>query len=121
MSRVNIGNKTKLLFVISFCISIISCDENKNERTVTKDIPKDLMLGKTTWEANCKLCHEPGLAHAPKVGDIKEWQKRLKKGEAQLVRNAIEGFNEMPPRGANESLSDKEVTQAVKYMIFVSS
>ena len=81
------------------------------------ELTPELAKGKATWEASCKVCHEPGLAHAPRIGDSKQWTKRLTKGIDQVIKNAIEGYNEMPAKGANPELSDLEVELAVRYMI----
>jgi cytochrome c5 len=100
-----------------------ACAESSNEEA---NMPRTVILseeqksGKSIWEANCKLCHEPGLAHAPKIGDQTAWSKRLSKGFDTLVSHAIEGYNEMPERGANPSLSDADVRNAVDYMLVMS-
>lgn len=81
------------------------------------ELTPELAAGKATWDGSCKLCHEKGLAHAPKLGDKKAWDKRLTKGMDQLIKNAINGYNEMPPKGANPKLTDSEVEWAVRYMV----
>ena len=82
----------------------------------------ELQLGLEIWDENCRTCHLPGKQHAPKIGNISQWEPRIANGEDELIRHAIEGYfspsgNEMPPRGGNDDLSDVEVTAAVKYMI----
>jgi cytochrome c5 len=80
--------------------------------------------GRTVWEANCKVCHEPGLAGAPKFGDKAAWAARIAKGEAVLVDHAINGFEgnsgTMPARGGNAALTDDDIRNAVNYMVHMS-
>lgn len=80
--------------------------------------------GKTVFEKTCKMCHVPGIAGAPKLGDKAEWAARNKKGMDTLVKNAIGGYKGakgmMPPKGGNPKLSDADVKAAVKYMLSAS-
>jgi len=66
-----------------------------------------------------------GLAGAPKVGDAAQWTARIAQGMDVLVRHAIEGYQGsagvMPAKGARLDLSDKEVADAVEYMVAESS
>ena len=73
--------------------------------------------GQATWEANCKVCHQVGLAGAPKFGDRNAWKKRIARGKDSLYTHALEGWGDMPARGGNPALSDGEVKQAVDYMV----
>lgn len=81
-----------------------------------------LEQGKAVWEANCRVCHGPGLAGAPVFGNVEHWQPRIEQGVETLVAHATNGFSgptghEMPARGGNESLSDAEIAAAVNYMV----
>lgn len=85
----------------------------KNERTAA---------GQQIVQNVCASCHLPGLAGAPKIGDINAWSPRLEKGMDTLLNHAINGFeapsgNIMPPRGGELSLTDDEIKQAVEYLI----
>lgn len=77
--------------------------------------------GQAIWEGTCAACHQTGVAGAPKMGDKQEWAKHLAKGLATLKDHAINGYHGpegfMPPRGANPTLSDAQVTKAMKYMV----
>ncbi len=77
--------------------------------------------GKAVFEKTCKMCHVPGVAGAPKLGDKADWAARSKKGLDALVKNSIAGYKGakgmMPPRGGNPKLSDGDVKNAVKYML----
>jgi len=65
----------------------------------------------------CMACHETGAAGAPVRGDEGAWADRADKGFATLLDHAINGFNAMPARGGNPSLSDAEVEAAVVHLV----
>lgn len=112
-------------FLVFLCLALVGCGEQPKEEKEEAEkkqvvLTPELIKGKEVWLANCKLCHEPGLAHAPKIGHPEEWEKRIAKGMEVLVSHALNGFNEMPARGANPDLSDEEVASAVSYMVAMS-
>lgn len=72
--------------------------------------------GEQVYNAVCKTCHEAGLAGAPKFGDKTAWAPRIAQGEKLAVTHALQGYNAMPAKGGNPSLSDDEVHRAVAYM-----
>ena len=68
------------------------------------------------------VCHNQGVAGAPKIGNKKAWAPRIAQGLDTLVSHALNGYSsspdtQMPARGGNESLSDAEVRMAVEYMV----
>lgn len=77
--------------------------------------------GAAVYNAACAVCHNIGIAGAPKTGDAGAWQTRIAQGMAVLVAHAIDGFQGdtgvMPPKGGNVALSDDEVKAAVEYMV----
>nr|WP_300307396.1 c-type cytochrome [Halomonas sp.] len=73
--------------------------------------------GQTIYQQTCMACHDTGIASAPIRGDAKAWEPRLAQGIDTLYDHAINGFNIMPPRGGDSSLSDEEVKAAVDYMV----
>lgn len=73
--------------------------------------------GKEVYELRCKLCHEAGIAGAPKYGDKASWEPRIVKDEVALYQSALNGLNAMPPRGGDSSLSDEEVKDAVRFIL----
>jgi cytochrome c5 len=80
-----------------------------------------LAQGRVIWLGTCEGCHGYGTAGAPIPMQPAEWRERLEKDREVLYRHAIEGFfgpeyTYMPPRGGNDSLSDREVRLAVDYM-----
>ncbi len=76
-----------------------------------------LETGKTVYQATCSVCHDTGLAGAPKLGDKAAWSVHTAEGIEHLMHVAIHGEGGMPPKGGNPALSDEEVRAAVNYML----
>lgn len=72
--------------------------------------------GEEIYASVCMACHATGAAGAPKRGDAAAWEARMEKGMDILYTHAIEGFNAMPAKGGNPSLSDQDVKDAVNYL-----
>ena len=72
--------------------------------------------GKKVYEATCQACHGGAVPGVPHVGKKEDWAPRIKQGKDTLHKHALEGFNAMPAKGGNGSLSDDEVKAAVDYM-----
>lgn len=87
----------------------------------TESLEARLAQGKTLWEGTCQGCHASGALGAPKIGDKAAWSPRVTQGLDTLVSHAINGFNSMPARGGNSSLSDEQVGLAVQYMVSVTN
>jgi len=81
----------------------------------------DLSVGERTYKQACGMCHQLGIAGAPKFADAAQWEPRLAKGLETLITHSIEGFQGeagvMPPKGGNLSLADEDVKAAVAYMV----
>jgi cytochrome c5 len=88
-------------------------------------------LGQETYQAVCFACHgskpadggiaKDGIAGAPKLGDKKAWQVRLRAGKAALEEHAVMGYQGnaglMPPKGGRAELSDEAAKAAVGYLL----
>lgn len=76
--------------------------------------------GEAIYKKHCVACHGSGIAGSPKLGDKTAWKARIAQGEATLIQHAMEGYKGdtgyMPPKGGAMSLSEAEISQAVKYM-----
>ncbi len=72
---------------------------------------------KTRYNQTCRLCHEAGLAGAPRLGKKSEWAPRIAQGIEVLVRHSIDGYKAMPPKGTCVDCSDEEMTKLVEYMV----
>ena len=77
--------------------------------------------GKAIYKQSCAVCHDHGVAGAPKTGDNEIWADRLVPGMEAVIQRAISGYTGengvMPAKGGNMSLSDEDVSAAVHYMI----
>jgi len=78
--------------------------------------PQAGMTGEQVYQDVCKTCHEAGLVGAPKLGDKTAWAPRIKRGINALYASAIDGKNQMPPKGGNRNLADIDVQRGVVYM-----
>ena len=121
----------KTLFALSlivFCSSMHLHAEEKNtnqelvynvgqEKTVSKAFLEkkyNLSLGKKKYEsAGCAGCHDNGVLGAPKPGHKESWVSRVVKGWNNILNNAVSGFNKMPPKGGNESISQSDIENIV--------
>ena len=72
--------------------------------------------GQEVYDTACVACHGSGALGAPRFGNKGDWGARIGQGYDTLVKNAIEGIRQMPPRGGNADLTDAEVARAVAYM-----
>lgn len=71
--------------------------------------------GEEIVKVACSVCHQSGVAGAPKIGDKAAWAPRLVQGLDGLVKSATAGKNAMPPKGASNA-SEIELTRAIIYM-----
>jgi len=76
-----------------------------------------MTTGKAVYEKSCSVCHDSGIAGAPKVGDKQAWSEGIGDGIDSLVQIAINGKGAMPAKGGNAALTDDEVKAAVHYMV----
>jgi cytochrome c5 len=78
--------------------------------------PKVEKSGQEVYDAVCTACHAAGALGAPKFGNKADWGSRIAQGYDTVVKNAIQGIRQMPPRGGASDLSDAEVARAAVYM-----
>jgi cytochrome c5 len=84
----------------------------KSQATSTKFTPKDL------YNQYCSLCHKAGLLNAPIPNMSSEiWKVSKEKGLKTLVKNSINGYNAMPPKGGASGLTNEDIASIVKYMM----
>ncbi len=89
--------------------------------TTTAPAVADNGKGKATYDAVCFVCHTPGAAGAPKLGDKLAWAPRIEKGVEVLHGGAINGYmgnaGMMPPKGGRPDIADEDIKAAVDYMV----
>lgn len=77
--------------------------------------------GAEVFKKTCVMCHQTGVAGAPKIGDKADWGPRIAQGKEVLYKHAIEGFTgqkgAMPAKGTNPALTDDEIKATVDYMV----
>ncbi len=76
--------------------------------------PKDI------YERNCKMCHQTGLAGAPRLGNKTDWAPRISQGLDALVKAAWVGVRAMPPKGNCLQCSEADIKATVEFMIDAS-
>ncbi len=72
---------------------------------------------KSIYENNCKMCHQTGVAGAPKLSNKADWAPRIAQGVDTLVKTAISGIRAMPPKGNCLKCTEDEIKQTVQFMI----
>ncbi len=75
--------------------------------------------GEDVYKKTCSVCHDQGIAGAPKLGDKAKWAPLIKKGIDSLYTVSIKGKpgTGMVAKGGNASLSDADVKAAVDFMV----
>lgn len=85
------------------------------------DAAADGGKGAELFKKTCAMCHQTGVAGAPKLGDKADWAPRIAQGQDTLYKHAIEGFNgakgAMPAKGGNPALGDDAVKVIVDFMV----
>jgi cytochrome c5 len=89
----------------------ISGEQVKEEVVIVLDV------GASVYENNCKMCHQNGLAGAPKFGDKSAWESRITKGIETLHQHVINGYNAMPARGGCSTCTDEDLLKSIEYML----
>ena len=69
------------------------------------------------YNKSCAMCHDTGVAGAPKTGDAAQWAPRLEKGMDALVASVDKGMNAMPPKGMCFDCSDDDFKALIEYMV----
>jgi cytochrome c5 len=77
--------------------------------------PRVLRAGQEVYKAQCAVCHDAGVAGAPKFGDAGAWAPRIATGYEALLNSALKGKGAMGAQGGGE-FSDLEIGRAVVYM-----
>ena len=75
--------------------------------------------GDAIYKKTCAVCHDQGIAGAPKLGDKAAWAPRIKQGKDALYTVSIKGKpgTGMVAKGGNASLSDADSKAAVDFMV----
>lgn len=77
--------------------------------------------GAEVYAQTCAMCHSPGVAGAPRLGQAEDWVTRRENRRAELLLSVLRGKGGMPPKGGNASLSVVEANSALEYMLGAST
>jgi len=72
--------------------------------------------GEKLYKTVCFACHASGVMGAPTFGSKAKWEPFIKTGIDTMVKNAIHGVGNMPPRGGSQA-TDAQMHAAVEYMV----
>jgi cytochrome c5 len=73
--------------------------------------------GESIYKEVCAVCHNAGVANAPKIGDQNGWKKLIGEGQVIIMAHGYVGIRAMPPKGGKESLSVEQFAEALNYMV----
>lgn len=75
-----------------------------------------------TYEQYCAMCHNTGMANAPRRDDAAHWTARVAEvGLATITNNAITGINAMPARGMCATCTDEQIGELVEYLAGITA
>ena len=98
----------------SVCVEGDGCGQQGVVQEVVQGTARS---GSDIYSAHCFACHTAGVAGAPKIGVLEEWEPRLAKGRAVLMATTKNGINAMPPMGTCMDCSDEELQSAIDHML----
>jgi cytochrome c5 len=98
----------------------VTSDEQPAAQQIAAKVAAPLS-GPQVYNQVCMACHAAGIGGAPKMGEKSAWTARIAQGANTLHQHALVGFQGkagvMPQKGGRVDLSDKEITEAVDYMV----
>jgi cytochrome c5 len=121
-----------IMMVSAFALTLVNCggsggNETKSTNTtqqteVKATMTADLQNGKVVYEKVCIACHMTGVAGAAKITDHERWAEVATKGMDELHKSVINGipdgkYGVMPPRGSCTDCTDKDLYDAVAYIL----
>ena len=72
---------------------------------------------KKIYTTYCTICHQTGIAGAPKTNNKADWAPRMEMGMDALLQSAIKGKGGMPPKGTCMQCSDEALKATIEYML----
>jgi cytochrome c5 len=77
--------------------------------------------GAEIYAQTCAMCHSAGVAGAPRLGQVGDWELRSQHRRAELLLSVLRGKGSMPPKGGNASLTADDANAALEYMLAKSA
>ena len=95
---------------------------NTQQAPQEKAMTADIENGKVVYNKVCIACHMTGVAGAAALDDKPRWDEMAAKGMKTLHASVINGVTEgkygvMPAKGSCPDCSDKDLYDAVGYML----
>jgi cytochrome c5 len=72
--------------------------------------------GQQVYQEVCSVCHETGVAGAPRFRSAADWKPLIAEGQHVLTAHAWVGVRAMPSKGGKPDLKLAEFARAVAYM-----
>jgi len=114
-------NRYRLLLCSSALLALFGCTQSDESVSVASEqVGSEQIVSQQTtaelWQRSCALCHVDGNAGAPRIGNQREWGPRLSKGSDVLLRNTLEGINQMPPLGYCMACERADFSALISFM-----
>ncbi|MCS5709701.1 cytochrome c5 family protein [Candidatus Berkiella cookevillensis] len=97
-------------------VGIVSVEGGSTE-TPVQAAPSGPTDPKKIYDTYCTICHQTGIAGAPKFHNKADWESRLAVGIDALLQSAIKGKGGMPPKGTCMQCSDDALKATIEYML----
>ncbi len=88
--------------------------------TFVAHLKNDPQAGKKIYQEYCQYCHaeNPEIpVHAPRIHHQNEWARFSSMNLETLFQMAAVGYGAMPARGGCFECSDKQLKQAIRYLL----
>ncbi len=97
------------------CVEGEACAQVAAASPAASDTSSDV---EGNYNKSCAVCHNAGVAGAPKLADVAVWAPRIAKGMEPLYASAINGMPPaMPAKGMCFACSDDDLKALVDYMV----
>ena len=97
------------------CIQGTDCVATEQTTTSAEAAVFDVV---SSYDQSCAICHNLGVAGAPRFAEPSEWESRISKGMEALYNSGINGFlPAMPARGMCFNCSDDDIRALTDYMV----
>ena len=120
-ARVALAGQDNSVLTIDAPVAMTTATTAAAEAPAAAAAPAARLDGAAVYASTCKVCHEAGLAGAPKSGDRAAWAPRIAQGTDTMYKHALEGFQGkagyMPPKGGRADLSDQSIRNGVDYLV----
>lgn len=94
---------------------LTGCSDSRTARTAS--LSPDYARGRHIYNTFCAPCHDTGKNDAPTLDDVDEWDTRSLGLQSVLPGHVSKGFLTMPAKGGHAGLTDRNLTDAVYYMV----